>query len=161
MRRTFLIVGAVSLVACAKKEAGVADSAAAAAPAPAAAPAAPTALTEADLVGTWNGQSMPTGSDSVLARWTCVQPATGNQSKCVDAAAPKDTTVYTATLSGDSVMFTSAAYTPPAPPKSPKVIDHVVGRKSGDKWMGTSVTVLASKPDSVVMRTRWEATKSP
>jgi hypothetical protein len=27
--------------------------------------------------------------------------------------------------------------------------------------MGTSVTTLASKPDSVVMRTRWEATKSP
>jgi hypothetical protein len=158
MRKTFLVLGAASLVACAKKDAGVADSSAAAA---AAAPAAPAALTEADLVGTWNGQSMPQSSDSVLAKWTCVQPATGNQSKCVDAAAPKDTTVYTYTLSGDSVMFTSAAYTPPAPPKSPKVIDHVVGRKSGDKWSGTAVTVLASKPDSVVLRTRWEATKSP
>ena len=104
---------------------------------------------------------MAQSSDSVLAHWTCVQPATGNQSKCVDAAAPKDTTVYTATVSGDSVMFTSKAYTPPGPRKSPKVIDHVVGRKSGDQWMGTAVTELASKPDSVVMRTRWEATKSP
>ena len=157
MRKTFLLIGAVSFVACAKKEAGVADSSAAAAPAP----AAPAALTPADLVGTWNGQSMAQGSDSVIARWTCVQPATGNESKCVDAAAPKDTTVYTYTISGDSVMLTSAAYTPPAPPKSPQVIDHVVGRKAGDKWMGTSVTTLASKPDSVVMRARWEATKSP
>ena len=159
MRKTFLLLSAASLVACAKNEAGEADSATAAAPA--AAPAAPASLTEADLVGTWNGQSMAQGSDSVLARWTCVQPATGNESKCVDAAAPKDTTVYTYTLSGDSVMFTSAAYTPPMPPKSPQVIDHVVGRKAGDKWTGTAVTVLVSKPDSVVMRTRWEATKSP
>jgi hypothetical protein len=161
MRRILLAVGAASLVACAKKDAGVADSSAAAAAATPAAPAAPAALTEADLVGTFTGQSMPQSSDSVLARWTCVQPPTGNQSKCVDAAAPKDTNVYTYTLSGDSVMFTSAAYTPPAPPKSPKVIDHVVGRKSGDKWVGTAVTVLASKPDSIVMRTRWEATKAP
>jgi len=161
MRKTFLLIGAASVVACAKKEGGVADSSAAAAAAPAPAPAAPAALTAADLVGTWNGQSMAQGSDSVIARWTCVQPATGNESKCVDAAAPKDTSVYTYTISGDSVMFTSAAYTPPAPPKSPKVIDHVVGRKAEDKWMGTSVTTLASKPDSVVMRTRWEATKSP
>jgi hypothetical protein len=157
MRKTFLLIGAASFVACAKKESGAADSAAGTA---AAAPAAPAALTAADLVGTWNGQSMPQSSDSVIARWTCVQPATGNESKCVDAAAPKDTTVYTYTLSGDSVMFTSAPYTPPAPPKSPRVVDHVVGRKAGGRWMGTAVTTLASKPDSVVMRTRWEATKS-
>jgi hypothetical protein len=161
MRKTFLLIGAALFVACAKKEAGVADSSAAAAATPAPAPAAPAALTAADLVGTWNGQSMAQGSDSVIGRFTCVQPATGNESKCVDAAAPKDTTVYTYTISGDSVMFTSAPYTPPAPPKSPKVIDHVVGRKAGDKWMGTAVTTLASKPDSVVVRTRWEATKSP
>jgi hypothetical protein len=156
MRKTFLLIGAVSFVACAKKEAPVADSSTAAAPAP----AAPSALTAADLVGTWNGQSMAQGSDSVIARWTCVQPAAGNESKCVDNANPKDTTVYTYTLTGDSAMFTSATYTPPAPPKSPKVIDHVVGRKAGDKWTGTAVTTLASKPDSVVMRTRWEATIS-
>ena len=161
MRKTFLLIGAALFVACAKKEAGITDSSAAAAAASAPAPAAPAALTAADLVGTWSGQSMAQGSDSVLARWTCVQPATGNESKCVDAAAPKDTTVYTYTISGDSVMFTSASYTPPAPPKSPKLIDHVVGRKAGDKWMGTAVTTLASKPDSVVMRTRWEATKTP
>ena len=87
MRTPFLAIGAALLVACAKKEAGVTDSSTATAAAPAAAPA-PAALTAADLVGTWTGQSMPEGSDSVLARWTCIQPATGNQSKCVDAAAP-------------------------------------------------------------------------
>ena len=156
MRKIFLLIGAASFGACAKNEAGTPDSSAAA---PAA--IAPAVLTAADLVGTWTGQSMAQGSDSVIARWTCIQPATGNESKCVDAAAPKDTAVYTYTITGDSVMFTSAPYTPPAPPKSPQVVDHVVGRKAGDKWMGTAVTTLASKPDSVVMRTRWEATKSP
>lgn len=161
MRKTFLLIGAASFVACAKKEAGVSDSSAAAAAAPAPAPAAPAALTATDLVGTWNGQSMAEGSDSVIGRWTCVQPPTGNESKCVDAVSPKDTTVYTYTISGDSVMFTSAPFTPPAPAKSPKLIEHVVGRKAGDKWTGTSVATLASKPDSVVMRMRWEATKSP
>lgn len=157
MRRILLVVGAASLVACAKEDARVADSS----PAAAAAPAAPAALTDADIAGTWNGQSMPENSDSVISRWTCVQPATGNQATCVDNAAPKDTTVYTYTLSGDSVMFTSAPFTLPGSPGNMQAIDHVVGRKTGDRWTGTSVIVLASKPDSVVSRTRWEATKSP
>jgi hypothetical protein len=154
MRKTFLLLGAAAFVACAKKEAGVTDSSAAVA----AAPAAPAALTAADLVGTWTGQSMLQGSDSVIARWTCVQPATGNESKCVDKDTPKDTTVYTYTITGDSVLFTSAPFTPP---KSPPLVNHVVGRKSGDKMTGTAVTTLASKPDSVIMRGRFEATKSP
>jgi hypothetical protein len=157
MRNISLLIAAGSFIACAKKEAAPSDTAAAA---PAAAPA-PPAITAADLVGTWNGQSMPAGSDSVVARWTCIQPATGNASKCVDAAAPKDTVIYTYTLSADSVLLTSAPYKPPKPPKSPMVIDHIVGRMSGGKFMGTAVTTLASKPDSVLMRGHWEATKAP
>jgi hypothetical protein len=160
MRKVFLLIAALPFIACAKKEAAVSDSAAAAAAAAAAPPAAP-ALTAADIVGTWTGTSMAQASDSVLGHWTCVQAAAGNVSRCVDAAAPKDTIAYTYTISGDSVMWTSAAYKPPQPPKSPQVIDHVVGRTAGGKWSGTSVTVLASKPDSVLMRTRWEATKTP
>ena len=157
MRKVLMLVAALSFVACAKKEAAISDSAAAAA----ATPPAPPAVTAADLVGTWNGTSMAQNSDSVVGHWTCIQAPTGSDSKCVDAAAPKDTVIYTYTLSADSVMWTSAAYKPPKPPKSPQVIDHVVGRMSGGKWVGTSVTVLASKPDSVLMRTRWEATKTP
>jgi hypothetical protein len=157
MRKDVLLMAALALVACAKAETANTDSSAAAA-----APPPPAAVTAADLVGTFNGQVMAQDSDSVLFRFTCVQPPTGAESKCVSDAAPKDTTVYTYTLSGaDSVMWTSAAYKPPTPPRSPQLIDHVVGRMSGGKWSGTTVTVLASKPDSVVMRTRWEATKTP
>jgi hypothetical protein len=159
MRNGRLLIAAVAVVACAKTETPKADTAA---PAAAAAPAAPAAVTTADLVGTVNGQVMAENADSVLSKFTCVTSATGNVSKCVNSAAPKDTTAYTYTLSGaDSVMWTSDAHTPPVPPKSPKVIDHVTGRLSASKWTGTIVTVLASKPDSVLSRTRWEATKAP
>jgi hypothetical protein len=161
MRKGRLLIAAVSLVACAKTETPKADSTP---PAAAAAPAAPVAVTAADLVGTVNGQVMAENADSVLSKFTCTTAATGNVSKCVNSAAPKDTTPYTYALSGaDSVMWTSDPHTPPppAPAKSPKVIDHVMGRIAGNKWTGTIVTVLASKPDSVMSRTRWEATKAP
>jgi hypothetical protein len=37
-----------------------------------------------------------------------------------------------------------------------------VGRLTGPgKMAGTATLMLASKPDSVVARVRWEATKSP
>ena len=58
------------------------------------------------------------------------------------------------------VTWVSAAHTPPSPPKAPKQIDHVVGRMSGNKWTGTVVSVLASKPDSVLAKVKWEGTKT-
>jgi hypothetical protein len=156
MSKAALLIAAASLVACAKTETANTDSAAMAAP------PSPPALTAADLAGTMQGQVMAEGSDSVLSHFTCMTPATGNESRCVDEAAPKDTTVYTYSLSGaDSVMWTSAPYKPPMPPKSPEVVDHVVGRMSGGTWSGTVVSVLAAKPDSVVMRAHWQATKTP
>jgi len=159
MRKGRLLIAAVALAACAKNEAAKTDSAAPAAAA--ATPAAPTAVTAADMVGTVNGKVMAQNSDSVLSNFTCTTAATGTVSKCVNGSAPKDTVDYTYTLSGaDSVTWTSAAHTPPVPPKSPKVIDHVTGRLAAGKWTGTIVTVLASKPDSVLSRTRWEATKT-
>jgi hypothetical protein len=157
MRIGVFLIATVSVAACAKKEAAKTDSAA-----PAAAIAAPMAVTAADINGkTVNGQAMAEKSDSVLFKFTCSTAATGNVSRCVNLSAPKDTTNYTFTLSGaDSVMWTSAPYTAPGT-KGPKVIDHVVGRLSAGKWTGTTVTVIASTPDSVVARGRWEATNAP
>jgi len=163
MRKGCLLLAAVSVVACAKNETPKADSTPATAAAPAA-PAAPAAVTAADMSGSINGQIMALNSDSVLAKFSCTTASGGHVSMCSNSMAPKDTVAYTYTLSGaDSVTWTSAAYTPPAPPKSPKLIDHVVGRMSGSggRWAGTIVSVLASKPDSVVSRTRWEGTKAP
>jgi len=154
MRNARLLIATVSLVACAKTETPKADSAA---PAAAAAPAGPAALTAADLVGTVSGKIMAPPNDSVVSTFVCTTAAGSNVSKCVNAAAPKDTVDYTYTLSADSVMWVSAAHTPP---KAPKQIDHVVGRLSGNTWTGTVVTVLASKPDSVLAKVKFEATKT-
>jgi len=156
MRNARLLIATVSLVACAKTETAKTDSAA---PAAAAAPA-PAALTAADLVGTVSGKIMAPPNDSVVSTFVCTTAAGSSVSKCVNAAAPKDTVDYTYTLSGDSVMWVSAAHTPPTPPKAPKQIDHVVGRLSGNTWTGTVVSMLASKPDSVLAKVKWEATKT-
>jgi hypothetical protein len=102
---------------------------------------------------------MAQGSDSVLSHFTCVQTP-GNESRCVNTAAPKDTTIYGYAFSGDSVIWTSASYKSTTLPENPQVIDHVVGRMYGRKWVGTIVTVLASKPDSAVLHARWEGTKA-
>ena len=129
MRKAGLLIAAVSLVACAKNETPKTDTAA---PAAAAAPAAPAALTAADLVGTVSGKVMAPPNDSVVSTFVCTTASGSSVSKCVNAGAPKDTVDYTYTLSGaDSVMWVSAAHTPPSPPKAPKQIDHVVGRLSG------------------------------
>lgn len=158
MRLTPMLVAVLSVVACAKNETPNADSAA---PAAAAAPAAPAALTEADLVGTVNGKIMAPPNDSVVSTFVCTTAAGSNVSRCVNSAAPKDTVDYTYTLSGaDSVMWVSAAHTPPTPPKAPKQIDHVVGRLSGNTWTGTVTSMLASKPDSVLAKVKFEATKT-
>jgi len=155
MRNTLVFLAAVSLVACSKSESAKPDSAAAAAAAP---PAAPAAVTAADMASTVSGKVMMQNSDSVIATFTCSPGSGPNTSVCVNAT--KDTVNYTYTLNGsDSVMFESAPYTPKVPPKSPKLIQHVVGHLAGNQWTGTSTAVLAAKPDSVVQRARWTATK--
>jgi hypothetical protein len=156
MRNVRLFVAAVSLVACAKSESAKPDSAAPAAAAPAAAPAAVTA---ADMANTVSGKVMMQNSDSVVDTFTCGPGAGPSTSRCVNGN--KDTVNYTYTLNGsDSVMFESTPFTPKVPPKSPKMINHVVGHLAAGTWTGTAVSVLAAKPDSVVQRTRWTATKS-
>ena len=56
---------------------------------------------------------------------------------------------------------TSAPYANPADAKAPKITFRSVGRLKDGKLVGTSMNMLADKPDSVVSRGRWEATKMP
>jgi hypothetical protein len=154
MRRPFLLIlASLSLAACAKSETASTDSAAMA-------PGGPAALTAADLDGTWSGVSMAETSDSVTSRWTAMRGATEHEVKLV-LEGSKDTVVFTRTLDADSTVATSAPYKPTTPPNSPMVVTRSVGRLSGGKLVGTSVTMLASKPDSVLSRGRWEATRVP
>ena len=155
MRKGLLL--AVAIVACSKTETPAADTAAAATtPAP---PPAPAALTAADLRGTWNGVSKREGTDSTLS-FTIVS-TTDSTGKFVFAGS-KDSISTTSKFDGDSTIVTSAAYRDPAMPKNaPRVVFRAVGRMKDGKLVGSAAIMPAAKPDSVIGRATWEATKAP
>lgn len=98
-------------------------------------------------------------SDSVLQRFTVIS-ATGMDSKTVNEGS-KDTVQVTHVIDADSVVATSAPHVDAMLPGKPQVTWRAVGRMVGGKLVGTSTTMLASKPDSILSRTRFEMTKNP
>ena len=148
MKKAMLL--AAFVFACAKSETPKADSPAVA--------AGPAPLTAADVAGTWNGTTMAEASDSVLNRWTVT--GDGMNGKWV-AEGSKDTVATTTTYDADSMIVTSAAYKDMLTKGNPMVTFRSVGRLTGGKLVGTAAAMLVSKPDSVINRVRWEATKAP
>ena len=153
MRKTLFL--ALAVVACSTNDASKTDSAAGTVPPP---PAAPAKLTAADVAGTWTGTTMAESKDSVTNRWTSIRD-TDSTSKLVFENA-KDTVMYSVVYDADSMVATSKPYTSPSDPKT-KVVFRSVGRMKDNRLVGMVVTTLASKPDSVVARSRFEATKKP
>jgi hypothetical protein len=151
-----LLVVAVLVAACSKAKTPAPDTTATTPP-PAA--AAPAKLTAADVGGTWHGESKAVGKDSVTSRWVSVRN-TDSTGKLIFAGA-KDSIAFTTKYDADSMISTSVAYVGPHTPKGPKVVFRSTGWLKGGKLSGTSVTLLAAKPDSVVARGTWEATKAP
>jgi len=153
MRKVFLL--AVLVAACAKKETPAADTAAAVTPPP----AAPAAMTPADLRGTWNGTSKREGSDSA-STFTVV--STSDSTGKFMPAGSKDSVSFTTKYDADSSISTSAPYTDPTMgKKAPKVMFRSVAHLKDGKLVGTANLMLASKPDSVIGKSTWEATKAP
>jgi hypothetical protein len=150
-----LLLAAVILTACSKAE-KPADTTAATTPPP---PPAPVALTAAAVAGTWHGESKADGKDSVVAKWTLVRSTDSTGKLVYDGS--KDSVAFSTKFDADSTIATSVAYTSPRMPKGPKVMFRSTGWLKDGKLSGTSVTLLASKPDSVLMRSTWEATKAP
>jgi hypothetical protein len=149
MRKQLLLLPLA--LACAKTETAQTDTAAMA--------MAPAALTANDVAGTWNGTVTREGSDSILARWTVVA-TTPPESKMVFEGS-SDTLALTSTFDADSMMTTSPPYDDPSTPAKEMVVFRSVGRLQSGKLVGTSMVMLADKPDSVVARSRWEATRAP
>lgn len=141
------VVVALMLVACAKSEQPAADTTAMT--------AGPAAMTEADVAGTWTGDLKLAGTDSVIAHWTQVCGA----GSCVGTSqeAP-DTTRSTYTIEADSSHGVTAPYASAAMGGT-RVVDHWIARASGGSVTGHGWTVLADKPDSVVMRTTFSGTR--
>ena len=152
MRKAFLLVFA--LVACAKNDAANTDSAAGTV----AASETHTPLTASDVTGTWTGMTMAEGSDSVVNRWTSMRESDTAGKLVSDNAT--DTISYTVVYDADSMVITSKPFVTKADAKT-QVVFRSVGRLKDGKLFGTSTTTLAAKPDSVVARGRWEATKKP
>ena len=153
MRKLFLLAFAV--VGCAKNDTAAGDSAAAT-PAP---PPPPAALAAADVRGTWNGTSKREGNDSTL-NFTFMN-VTDSTGRLVFAGA-KDSVATTVKFDGDSMIVTSAAYKDPLAPKNaPPVTFRSIGRLKDGKLVGQASIMPAAKPDTVVAKVNWEATRAP
>jgi hypothetical protein len=111
-----------------------------------------------DVSGTWTGMSMAEATDSVTNRWSFT--GDGNQGKWV-LEGSTDSVATSATFDADSMIVTSAAYPDKTIPGTPTVTFRSIGRLTGGKLVGTAAVMLASKPDSVLGRVRWEATRAP
>jgi hypothetical protein len=145
------LILATFVLACGAREEPATDTAAMA--------IGPAALTANELAGTWSGVAMADTGSAVLGRFTVISP-TGMDSKTVTEG-QTDTVNVTHTIDGDSVVATSAPHVDPTLPGKPTVTFRAVGRLVGGKLVGTSVTMLASKPDSILSRARIEMTKNP
>jgi hypothetical protein len=145
-----MLLAAFAVLACAKSETPKVDSPAVA--------AGPAPLTAADVAGTWTGTTMMENSDSVVSRWTIT--GDGTSAKWITEGS-KDSVATTTTFDADSMIVTSEPYKNQLVKGNPMVTFRSVGRLTGGKLVGTAVVMPASKPDSVVGRYRWEATKAP
>ena len=154
MRKVLLL--ALFLGACAKKEAPPADTTPAAPPPP----PPPAALTAADVSGTWNGTSKVEG-DTTTNMFTVTSLTDSTSTVTLKSTNTK--VAVTTKFDADSMIVTSQPYKDPGMPKgTPNVIFRAVGRRAGEgKLSGTTTLMLASKPDSVVGHATWEATKAP
>ena len=153
MRKVLLIT--VAVVACSKGETPATDTAAAASPPP----AAPAALTPADTRGVWNGTGKREGSDTVIT-FTVVN--TSDSTGKVVFAGSSDSVSTTAKYDADSSIVMSSPYHEPTAPKgAPLMVFRSVGRLKDGKLVGVASIMPAAKPDTVVARVNWEATKAP
>lgn len=149
MRRSILALTTMLFVACARGETPAADSATAATSA--------TTITDADISGTWTGTMMPMDADTVLVRWKQVCGG-GHCTGTNESSA--DTVMSMYTISGDSAVGTTTPYVD-SMFGGARVADNWVARPSGGRVTGTGVLKLADRPDSVLMRYRFEGSRAP
>jgi hypothetical protein len=143
MRRLSLILAAVVLAACAKKE-----PATEAAKAPAAAPVAPAPIDLAKVAGTWSFNVTSTASDSVLTNYILV--ATANTAGWTMYMMHRPVMPLQVMVMGDSIMTTSPVYESVLR-KGVKVSTTSVFHLVGDKLIGSTMAHYAIKgPDSLV-----------
>jgi hypothetical protein len=152
MRRLSLLLAAVLLAACAKKE-----------PAPEAtktpaAPVAPAPIDLATVAGTWSFKVMPATGDSVLTTYILV--ATANTTGWTMYLPKRDPLTLQVMVMGDSIMATSPAYESVLR-KSVKVFTTSVFHLVDDKLVGHTMAHYTVKGTDSVVALRSEGVKAP
>lgn len=118
------------------------------------APSAPL-LTEAAMAGTWAGALHDATSDAVLG--TIVDICAAGVCKGIMNGSA-DTVFIAYRLAGDSSVGVSRPFDARSKPGL-RLQDRWVARVRGDTLFGVGATHLADRPDSIVMRFRFAATR--
>ena len=150
MRNFLVLLAAVAVVACARKD----DDVAADSPAAAAMPA----LTFADFAGRWNLQLISDMSDSVLATYEL--NATADGSSWTLTPAGHEPIPVRAAVEGDSLEIDAGPFKSTAP-ANVDVTTHGVSRLEGGMLVGTFVTQYALAGGDSVVRGRLRGTRVP
>lgn len=128
-----------------------------------AAMAAPAALSAADVVGNYTGETMTEGTDT-LTYWTSMAMTNAEGAlvgELVQQAAPDMAVPMVGEISGDSVIWVGGPFTPiGAAADAPQMMWKAVGRATGNTWNGTVVWMMAGS-DSVTQSGTWTATRTP
>lgn len=139
---TVALVVTLALTACARASAGRRD-------------AQPVPLTEAVMAGTWGGALRDARSDAVIGNIVDI---------CADGVCKgvmngsTDTVFIEYRLAGDSSIGVSRPFNARSK-KGMRLQDRWVARVRHDTLFGVGATHLAGRPDSVVMRFRFAATR--
>lgn len=149
MRKAFLILAAMTLVACGRGDDDVgADSPAAAAP----------SLTFADFAGRWSIQLLGDMSDTVLA--TYEMNATADGSSWTLTPTGREPIPVRAAVAGDSLELDAGPYKNTTP-ANVDVTTHAVSRLEGGMLVGTFVSQYALAAGDSVVRGRVRGTRVP
>ena len=149
-RNIFVLLAAVAVVACARKD----DDMAADSPAAASIPA----LTFADFAGRWNVQLLGDMSDSVLATYEL--NATADGSSWTLTPTGWEPIPVRAAVEGDSLEIDAGPYKGTSP-ADVNVTMHGVSRLEGGMLVGTFVTQYALAGGDSVVRGRLRGTRVP
>lgn len=148
MRKTFLILSTLTLLACGRNN----DDVAADSPAAAAAPA----LTFADFAGRWSIQLLSDMSDSVLANY--VLNATADGASWTLTPTGREPIPVRAAVEGDSLQIDAGPY------KNPSNVDvtiNGVGRLEGGMLVGNFMSQYALATGDSILRGRLRGTRVP
>lgn len=151
MRKTFLILAAVTAVGCARgEEEIVADSPAAA--------AMPAPLSFTDFAGRWSIQLLGEMSDSVLATYEL--NATADGSSWTLTPTGREPIPVRAAVESDSLLIDAGPYKT-STPANVDVTTNGVGRLEGGMLVGTFVSQYALTGGDSVVRGRLRGTRMP